>query len=72
MATPKYTLRRVGATATPAQGIALANQLRPFFRGDKGDPGDVASESAIRAIAADQDTKQIFDFDALVATNLGA
>lgn len=40
-------------------------------KGHKGDPGDVASESAIRAIAADQDTVQVYDFDALVATNLG-
>jgi len=39
MAEPRYTLRRVGATATPAQGIALANQLRPFFVGPAGPPG---------------------------------
>lgn len=56
--------------AQPAVGLAV--QLAPFYRGDKGDPGDVASEAAIRAIAANQDTVQIFDFDALVATNLGA
>jgi hypothetical protein len=36
MASPRYTLRRVGATATPAQGITLANQLRPFFVGGGG------------------------------------
>ena len=40
MADPKYTLRRVGATATPAQGVALANQLRPFFVGPAGPPGN--------------------------------
>jgi hypothetical protein len=45
MASPKYTLRRVGATATPAQGVALANQLRPFFRGAPGLSGGAASIS---------------------------
>lgn len=30
------------------------------------------SADGIRAIAADQDTVQIYDFDALVTTNLGA
>lgn len=36
MARAKYTLSRVGATATPAQGITLANALRPFFMGAPG------------------------------------
>lgn len=36
MADPRYTLRRVGATATAAQAVTLANALRPFFRGDPG------------------------------------
>lgn len=39
MAEPKYTLRRVGATATAQQGIVLANQLRPFFVGAPGPQG---------------------------------
>lgn len=46
MADPKYTLRRVGATATPAQSLTLANQLRPFFRGAPGLSGGAASISA--------------------------
>jgi opacity protein-like surface antigen len=36
MASPRYTLRRVGATATTTQTINLANQLRPFFVGGAG------------------------------------
>lgn len=40
MASPKYSLRRVGATATPAQATVLANQLRPFFVGPPGSPGN--------------------------------
>jgi hypothetical protein len=40
-------------------------------QGQKGDPGEVVSEASIRAIAADQDTVQVYDFDAIVATNLG-
>lgn len=40
MASPKYTLRRVGATATPAQWGVLSNSLRPFFVGPRGLPGN--------------------------------
>jgi hypothetical protein len=76
---PKLTASASGTNATPAGGLQLAMrptagvaaQLAPFFKGDKGDPGDVAGEAAIRAIAADQDTVQVYDFDAIVATNLG-
>jgi hypothetical protein len=39
MASPRYTLRRVGATATPAQALTLANQLRPFFVGPPANGG---------------------------------
>ena len=46
MASPKYTLRRVGATATPAQWGVLANSLRPFYRGNPGASGGAASISA--------------------------
>lgn len=49
MADPKYTLRRVGATATPQQGITLANQLRPFFVGPQGAEGDSAYQVAVDA-----------------------
>jgi hypothetical protein len=40
MIKPRYTLRRAGATNTPAQGQALANALRPFFVGPAGPPGN--------------------------------
>lgn len=49
MAERKYTLVRVGATATPAQGITLASQLRPFFVGATGPAGRSAYESAVAA-----------------------
>jgi hypothetical protein len=39
MIKPRYTLRRAGATNTPAQGIALANALRPFFVGPPANGG---------------------------------
>lgn len=82
MLDPKLTASATGTGAAPPAGLTLAvrpsagvaAQLAPFFKGDKGDkgdPGDVASEAAIRAIAADQDAVQVYDFDAIVATNLG-
>jgi hypothetical protein len=40
-------------------------------RGQQGIPGAVAHADEIRAIAADQDTVQIYDFEAIVAANLG-
>jgi hypothetical protein len=49
MASPRYTLRRVGATATPAQGITLANQLRPFFVGGAGTGGGGTGEDGASA-----------------------
>lgn len=57
MIKPRYTLRRAGATATPAQGIALANALRPFFRGSPGLSGGAASIStdADNALSAGTD-----------------
>lgn len=39
MASPKFTLRRVGATASSTAAIVLANQLRPFFVGAPGAAG---------------------------------
>lgn len=40
MIKPRYTLRRAGATNTPAQNTALANALRLFFIGPAGPPGN--------------------------------
>lgn len=42
------------------------------LQGLQGLSGAAAAEDDIRAIAAAQDTVQVYDFDALVATNLGA
>lgn len=39
VAKPRYIARRVGATATPAQALALASRIRPFFVGPTGGGG---------------------------------
>ena len=47
MSANKYTLRRVGSNAAPAQAITLASQLRPFFIGAQGVPGKSAYQVAL-------------------------
>lgn len=107
MASPKYVLRRVGANATPAQAVALANQLRPFFVGPAGQsayqvavangfvgteqqwldslanggvgvfiddaapsPSRVYSSQRTEEVIDQAVAEQLYDYDALVQTNL--
>lgn len=77
MARAKYTLLRVGATATPAQGITLSNALRPFFMGAPGlgsgaaqisdDPGNILIQGTDQKLMVPGGD---FDYEAIVAATL--